>query len=635
MTLFMVFAPMKISECGEHEHVRVKEYAGLALAAGLLAGAATMAFWMQQEKQFQPLPAMMQQWMDKRQAIAVRPTVSGMFLKAVVAQRAGDAEQAAKAYRKALTFQPSEPRLLEDAFTTALYAGDMTDAEQLAQVLIEQEQAVTMDIFRLATGLSLAELVELSHFIRTGNWEESQATLHNTLKQVRKGSLQEIFCILMQAWVLHAQGETDAGRSLITTLKPRPEVAAFTHIHAALWFAATGDEQTALARFAKVSGPKTLLPQRLTELYAHYLLHVGKEKESNALLDRFWSKTTDLWWQDREMKDEIERRKAQVWVDSPGKAMAELLSGAAAIFEKQGHISTAKGFAQIAFSLNPDSHYIRLLLASLHEREGLYEEVKELFAPVATEKTSFGRRAQMELAKALSHLEEPKKALKELKAIAQQYPAHPAPWLHMADILRGEESFAKAAAHYEEALQRMGEVKPHFWPVFYMLGICYERSEQWQKAEPVFLKALELSPNNPEVMNYLGYSWLVQGKHIEKARKMIADAVKMRPYDGHIIDSMGWALFKIGEYAEAVQYMERAVELMPADSTINDHLGDIYWKLGRQREAYFQWERALQFYDGEGHKDALEAKLRYGYQEIPMLANDSPSMPKDKGLQQE
>ena len=131
------------------------------------------------------------------------------------------------------------------------------------------------------------------------------------------------------------------------------------------------------------------------------------------------------------------------------------------------------------------------------------------------------------------------------------------------------------------------------WSLLYSRGIALERSKQWARAETDFIKALELEPEQPYVLNYLGYSWVDQGIHLERATGMIEKAVELRPRDGFIVDSLGWAYFRIGDYGGAVRELERAVELRPQDPVINDHLGDAYWMVGRRLEARFQWRRAL------------------------------------------
>jgi Flp pilus assembly protein TadD len=153
--------------------------------------------------------------------------------------------------------------------------------------------------------------------------------------------------------------------------------------------------------------------------------------------------------------------------------------------------------------------------------------------------------------------------------------------------------------------------------VFYARGIAHERSGDWERAEADFRRALELSPEQPYVLNYLGYSWVEQGRNLDEARRMLERAVQLRPNDGNIADSLGWALFKLGDLNGAVHWLERAVELEPRSSVINDHLGDAYWMAGRRSEAQFQWRRALALGPEPGEGPRIEAKLREGLPALP------------------
>jgi len=146
----------------------------------------------------------------------------------------------------------------------------------------------------------------------------------------------------------------------------------------------------------------------------------------------------------------------------------------------------------------------------------------------------------------------------------------------------------------------------------YARGISLEQTKQWPRAEADFLKALEFRPDQPYVLNYLGYSWVDQGLNLDKARGMIKKAVSLRPNDGYIVDSLGWAHYRLGEYADAVRELERAAELRPEDPVINDHLGDAYWRVGRQTEARFQWLRALGLEPKPGLAAILKEKIKSG-----------------------
>ena len=145
-----------------------------------------------------------------------------------------------------------------------------------------------------------------------------------------------------------------------------------------------------------------------------------------------------------------------------------------------------------------------------------------------------------------------------------------------------------------------------------MQGISYERLKEWPTAEKAFLKALDLSPDEPDVLNYLGYTWVDKGLHLEKAQSMLRKAVEARRNNGAIADSLGWAYYKLGKYDEAVELLERAVTLEPSEAVIVEHLGDAYWQVGRKREARFQWNRAMKWPSDEVDIDAVREKLENG-----------------------
>ena len=189
----------------------------------------------------------------------------------------------------------------------------------------------------------------------------------------------------------------------------------------------------------------------------------------------------------------------------------------------------------------------------------------------------------------------------------------------MGDLLRGQKRFSEAADAYSEAIKRLkAEDMPPRWSLYYSRGIAYERSNQWNLAEADLEHALELKPDQPLVLNYLGYSWIDRGEKLKSGLKMIEKAVELRPDDGYIVDSLGWAHYRLGDYASAVQYLEKALELVPEDPTINDHLGDAYWKSGRVTEARYQWRRALQFKPDKDEIKPIEAKLDRG---LPITTN--------------
>lgn len=222
------------------------------------------------------------------------------------------------------------------------------------------------------------------------------------------------------------------------------------------------------------------------------------------------------------------------------------------------------------------------------------------------------RFARLKLAEALEADGRKDDAVAILSEAADEEKAHADSLIYLGDIYRRNEQYAEAVRAYSRALGRIGDVKSEHWFVVYARGMSQERLKNWDMAEQDLLKALDLNPENPLILNYLGYSWVDQGMHLDRAMEMIKKAVMLRPEDGYITDSYGWALYQTGEWDEAVKWLEYSVERVPYDVTINDHLGDAYWRVGRRVEARFQWERAYNLAKARGDKERIHRKLESG-----------------------
>jgi tetratricopeptide (TPR) repeat protein len=200
--------------------------------------------------------------------------------------------------------------------------------------------------------------------------------------------------------------------------------------------------------------------------------------------------------------------------------------------------------------------------------------------------------ADIQIALELEGMGKTDEATQRLSEIVAARPHNVEALSALAELQRSAKKYTEAAATYDEAIAAVGIPQRDNWTLFYFRGICYERSKQWPKAEADFKKALELYPDQPLVLNYLGYSWVDQGLNLEEAFKMLRKAVELRPNDGYIVDSLGWAHYKLGQYPEAAETLEKAIDLKPADPILNDHLGDAYWHVNRRIEAHFQWNHA-------------------------------------------
>ena len=212
-------------------------------------------------------------------------------------------------------------------------------------------------------------------------------------------------------------------------------------------------------------------------------------------------------------------------------------------------------------------------------------------------------------------------AVEVLKQLAETHPDLPSVHVASGDLNRQLENYEAAVAAYNRALEIFSANETDQWFVHYARAICYERLDQWDKAEADFRRALELNPGHPQVLNYLGYSLVEHQMKLDEALEMIEQAVEAQPDSGYIVDSLGWALYRLDRYDEAIGHMERAAELMPVDPVVNDHLGDVLWAVGRKTEATFQWKRALSLIDPESpapdiDPERIRRKLEVGLDQV-------------------
>ena len=290
---------------------------------------------------------------------------------------------------------------------------------------------------------------------------------------------------------------------------------------------------------------------------------------------------------------------------------AEALFGVANALFQENALEPALIYARISIYLRRNSDASHLFLGQVLESLGRPQQAIDAYRSVSRSSPLFWS-ARLRVATSLDSLDRTDEALKELSAMASERAERADALITIGDLLRSKQRWTEAASAYDRAFNRIESLERRHWRPLYARGISLERSQQWDRAEADFLKALELEPNQPFVLNYLGYSWVDQGTHLQRALKMIERAVDLRPNDGYIIDSLGWALFRLGEFEDAATHLERAVELRPDDPTINDHLGDAYWRVGRQVEARFQWSRALVLEPEEDQISGIESKIANG-----------------------
>ena len=366
----------------------------------------------------------------------------------------------------------------------------------------------------------------------------------------------------------------------------------------------------------------------MVDAYGRWLSRNDKPEATAAVYEQFDKKLARHPLVMEGIKEAKAGKKMPPLVNSAQAGAAEALYGIGATLTRRGGEELALVYLQLALYLEP-THALALL--SLGD---LYETVKRpQLAIKAYERVPANsllkRNAQIQLATNLDVVERSDEAIKILKGLTDENPKDIEAIMALGNIERGKKKFAECGETYTLGIDALPAITDQSWVFFYFRGICYERSKQWPKSEADLKKALELKPEQPHVLNYLGYSWIDQGINLDEGMKMIRRAVEQRPDDGYIVDSLGWAYFRIGNFEEATKQLERAIELRPEDPTINDHLGDAYWKVGRKLEAKFQWSHARDLKPEPDELPKIEAKIKDGLPEEKEPAAAANDVKKD------
>jgi tetratricopeptide (TPR) repeat protein len=528
----------------------------------------------------------------------LRDNPAGNYLAARHAGAERDSAAAANYYRNVLKVDPRNADLLSRTFLSVLTDGDIDEAGKLAERLLEVDH--TDRIAKLVLGVRALKQKEYS-------------TARTDFSQSVRGPVTDLAAAMLQAWAQSGAGDTRGAIDTLDKLSGPDWYGIFKDLHAGLILDLANRKDAAGKRFERAYkvDPTAV---RTVEAYGRYLSRNGSKDDALKVYQGFDKVLPNHPLVTEEMKAISDGSKLPPLVDSAQAGAAEALYGLGASIGRRGGEDLALVYLQLALYLQPSHAMALLSLADLYESLKKPDLAIKVYERVPASSPLL-RDAQIQRANDLDQLDRSDEAKKLLEQVIADHPKDTEAILALGNVERGRKQFAECADTYGKAVDTVPHPEKSNWVMFYFRGICYERSHQWPNAEADMKKAIELYPDQPLVLNYLGYSWVDQGVHLDEGMDMIRKAVEQRPDDGYIVDSLGWAYFKTANYDEAVKNLERAVELKPDDPTINDHLGDAYWRVGRRLEAHFQWAQAKDFNPEPDELQTLEAKLKNGLPE--------------------
>lgn len=524
---------------------------------------------------------------------------SGSYLAARSAMMANDYEEAAQQFTRALIRDSRNPLLIESALTSYVALGDLERGVPLARRLVET-----------GTSSQVSSLVLAGDAAKRGNWD-------GLLDDMDAGmTIGPLFDSLLRAWAELGAGRMSDALASFDAITGNQGVQAFGLYHKALALGSVGDFEGAAEIFAGEQGTTIRLTQRGIAAYVQVLSQLEQPQVALDLIKATYG--TNPPPQLEAMREALDAGETLAFeaVRSPVDGVAEIYHSIGSALRGEAQDAYTLLYMRMALTIRPD--HIDALLASAELLEGLgqYDLATEVYDTVPRTSPAY-YAAELGRAAALRRSDRTDAAIEVLKQLTESHGDNPNVHVALADVLRQTDNFEESIPVYTRALEMIGEPQEEHWIVYFARGISHERTDQWDAAEADFRAALELRPEQPQVLNYLGYSMLEMKRNLDEALDLIERAVEQRPDSGYIVDSLGWGLYRLGRYQEAVEHMERAVELLPIDPIVNDHLGDVYWAVGREREAEFQWHRALSFITEETDPndvdpDRIRRKLEVG-----------------------
>ena len=509
-------------------------------------------------------------------AVTEKSTLSGSYLASTIAVADHDTAAAALYSRLLLQHDPRNNELVERAFIAFLADGDIGAAAGLAERMLVRDP-----------GNSLSQLVLGVRALGTKQYDKARSLLNRG----GRGRQADVTATLLYAWAQAGSGQFKQAIETVDRLKGEDSFAIIRDLNAGFLADLGGmnDEAERRYRAAYQADPRTM---RIVDALGRFLARTGRMQEAIALydgLDKNMRRNPMLASSSKALKSGLPVTRS---IASVKTGAAEALYGLAMAGGRDGDETASLIYLRLALSLDSEHELAVVALCDIYERLKSPQEANKLYDTMPPS-TPFYRTAQLQKALNLEQMGEGDKAVALLETLARDYPKDYEVPSTLGTLYRSRKDFAKAAEAYDKALAAASangdEVS---WSLYYFRGIAHERTKQWPKAEKDFRQALALQPDQALVLNYLGYSWVDQGMNLDEAFDMLRKAVEQRPRDGYIVDSLGWAFYRLGRYEEALRFLERALELRASDPTINDHLGDIYWRVGRKIEAGFQWNHA-------------------------------------------
>lgn len=514
------------------------------------------------------------------------------FLSARFAAEHHDLSKAADLFAAALDKDRGNPQLLSSAFFYAVAAGRVDTGVDYAKRLIAENPN------QRVAYLCLAAAAMKRHDYRAAR---------DQIARSRQDIVATYTVRLIDAWAAAGDGDRGAAQTILTELRHQSGTEAVATFNLALMADYFGDIASADTLYRGLMQGNATSP-RLIEAYGRFLERAGKPDAARALYEANKADASIMPIATAGLARLALGRKPAPIVATPEDGAAEAFLGIATTIGDETGADVSVVFLQLAKYLRPDFELADLMIADRFELVGNYDGAIAIYARMS-QTSPYWRISALQSATDKLMAKRDAEAIADLQALVARFPDDINVWMMLGDANRQVKAYGAAITAYTKAIALVGKPEKKNWSLYFARATAAQSAGDWNGAEADLKLALELNPEEPQILNFLGYSWVDQKENLSKAVAMLEKANRLAPNDGYITDSVGWAYYRLGRYRDAVDKLEQAALLVPGDATINDHLGDAYWAAGRKREAGFQWNHALAFGPEADEKAKIEKKL--------------------------
>ncbi len=536
----------------------------------------------------------------------------GAYLAGRVAHLRQNYGKAADYYMKSFELGLKNEDVLNSTYLLLASEGRIQEAAQLARLDEDSKDKI-----------NLMNFIFLTDDMQQKKYDQAL----EDISKLKKTPFEKNVLPLLNAWVLAALGRPEEAVKALNPLKNDPNLAGLYHMHRGMINDYFENTDEAMKDFeALVNNISIPLSFRELQIIGNLYLRTGKKDKLIEMTEKYYQDNARVPMLGElldSFKKAQENTQLPKLIDEPQKGLAEAIFSVGTIFRGFQN-EVAQLFTSLVLYLNPDLDVARIAMADMYEASRRFQKASTEYEKVS-ENSPVYYVAQLKSATNDMLRGQKEQAIHKLQKLQRLYPESAHIAFRLGEASRTLGQYNRAVLYYEYALDKLPQNERNRWTLYYALGIAFERQHLFEKSDASFQKALKLSHRHPEVLNYLGYSWLERGVNVNEALYMIFEAHRKNPEDGHILDSLGWALYKMGNYDNAVSVLERASEYLPSNAVVFDHLGDAYWQIGRYNEARFQWNHALKAKDdrSEISENTVRQKIDNGIEKaVPLMYNE-------------